>query len=382
MNKEQRKKAKERKNAETIRHEVSTWYSLDKINELDCVYNFLLGGRGVGKTYAVMKQAIKHRLRTGEPFAYIRRYKESIAPSKVQDLCKPHYELIEHMTNGEYNHVKVWQGCFWLEYRNEEGELIKKDPNPLGYLLSLSTQDVDKGADRGFVKYIIFDEVIARNGYLRDEWAVFQNCISTLVRHRAGTKIYLLANPISKFCLYFDELGIDFNAAEQGKIYVIKYDDEGSMKCAFEFIADSNAGSSAVADEYFAFKNSDKAKSITQGVWEFNPYEHLPSGIYQISEKIKEIYIRFTGLIFCAEIMKYKDTYFLFFRPAKEIPKKTYYLSVDRYFDKYAIVACNHDHPIYKLLNKIYKTGNVYYSTNQCGDYIDGFRAAAKNMRV
>lgn len=357
------------------------YYSLEKINSLGCQYNFLLGARSCGKTYAVIRQAILHFLETGEPFAYVRRYKESIAPSKISSLCKPHYDLIERLTNGEYNSVKVWQSCFWLEYRDDDGTLVRKNPNPLGYLVSLSTQDVDKGQDRGFVRYIIFDEVIARNGYLRDEWAVFQNCISTLVRDRKGTTIYMLANPISKFCLYFEEFGIDFNSAEQGKIYVIKYDEEGKMKLAFEYIEDNLDGSSTVANEYFAFNNA-KARSITQGVWEFDEVQHLPTGIYKLAEHKKEIYISFTGKCFCCEVMKYNHVLFLFFRPAKEIPKETYYLTLERSFDKYCVVACNREHPYFKLINDIYKTGQVYYSSNQCGDYILGFRDAARKLKV
>ena len=31
------------------------WYSLNKINSVGAQYNFLLGGRGLGKTYAVIK---------------------------------------------------------------------------------------------------------------------------------------------------------------------------------------------------------------------------------------------------------------------------------------------------------------------------------------
>lgn len=357
------------------------FYSLDKINSLKCQYNFLLGARSCGKTYAVIKQAIEHFIKTGEPFAYIRRYKESIAPSKVSNLCAPHFQLIEEMTNGQYNCVRVWQQKFWLEYRDEEGKLIKKNPNPLGFLISLSTQDVDKGEDKGFVRYIIFDEVIPRNNYLRDEWAVFTNCISSLVRDRKGTTIYLLANPISKFSLYFDELGIDFNSAEQGKIYVIKYDEAGTMKCAFEYIEQNLEGSSSVANEYFAF-NNEKAKSITNGVWEFDNVQHLPPGIYNAAEHKKEIYIEFTGKYFCCEICKYKNTYFLFFRPANKIPEKTYYLTLNRNFDKYCIVACNRTHPLFKLMDDIFRTGQVYYSSNQCGDYILGFRAAARELKV
>lgn len=336
----------------------------------------------VSKTYSVIKQAIEHFFECGEPFVYVRRFKESISPSKLNFLLSPHLELIEKLSNGRWNHVKIWQQCFWLEKRDEDGTLIEKCQQPLGFLEALNTQDVSKGQDRGFVKYIIFDEVIARGGYLRDEFAIFTNLISSLVRHRPGTVIYLLANPISKFCLYFDEMGIDFNAAEQGKIYIIKYDDAGEMKCAFEYIADSGAGSSAVANEYFAFKNNQKAKSITSGEWEFLIYQHLDSGIYKVAEKKKELYIDFASKTFCCEIMKYNNVYFLFFRPANKIPEKSYYLTLERPFDKYGIVACNKNHPMYKLMNDIFLTGRVFYSTNQVGDYIDGFRNAARALKV
>lgn len=357
------------------------FYNLKDINSIGAQYNFLLGGRGVGKTYAVIKQAIEHYFKTGEPFAYVRRYKESIAPSKLSSLLKPHYGLIEMLSDGQYNCAKVWQQKIWLEYRDEEGERVRKDPNPICHLISLNTQDADKGEDKGFVKYIIFDEVIARNGYLRDEWAIFTNCLSSLIRHRAGTIIYMLANPISKFCLYFDELGIDFNSAKQGHLYVIKYDDEGKSKCAFEWIADNLDGSSTVADEYFAFKN-DKVKSITDGSWEFDEVQHLPPGYYMISEEKKKFYFCFTGKVFCCELRKYEKTYFLFFRPAKEVPKKSYYFTLERKFDKYAIIGCDKEHPVYQLINRFYKTGQVYYSDNTTGDYILGYRAAANNLKI
>lgn len=357
------------------------YWSPERINETNAQYNFVLGGRSTGKTYALIKQAIENYFSTGEKFAYMRRYKESISPTKAGFLLAPHIPLIEKLSNGRYNHVKIWKQCFWLEYRDEEGNKISSCPEPMGFLVSLNTQDNDKGQDLGFVRYILFDEVIARNGYLRDEWAIFQNAISSLVRDRKGTKIYMIANPISKFCLYFDELGIDFNSAEQGKIYLIKYDEEGKMKCAFEYLADNLDGSSTVANEYFAFKN-EKARSITEGVWEFDNVQHLPPGVYKAAQKKKEIYIEFTGKVFCCEVMKYNNTHFLFFRPASEIPKKTYYLTLERKFDKYAIVGCNRQHPVFKLINDIFLTGQVYYSTNQCGDYILGFRAAARELKV
>lgn len=191
----------------------------------------------------------------------------------------------------------------------------------------------------------------------------------------------MLANPISKFCLYFDELGIDFNSAKQGEIIVLKYDEAGKMKCAFEYIADNLDGCSTVANEYFAFQN-EKARSITEGIWELNDVQHLPSGIYKCSDKVKEVYCEFTGKIFCCDIMKYNNVYYLFWRPASKIPKNTYYLTLERKFDKYSIVGCNTQHPIYKVINQIFITGQVYYSDNTTGDYILGYRDQARKLKI
>ena len=166
----------------------------------------------------------------------------------------------------------------------------------------------------------------------------------------------MLANPISKWCLYFEEMGIDFDNAKQGNIYVIKYDEEGKMKLAFEYIADNLEGCSSVASEYFAFNNT-KTRSITEGIWELENVQHLPSGVYKISTLVKEIYIEFTGKYFCCEIRKYNGVYFLFFRPTKSIPKKTYYLSAERHLDKYCVIGCNKKHPIYIAMNKVFITG-------------------------
>lgn len=154
------------------------------------------------------------------------------------------------------------------------------------------------------------------------------------------------------------------------------------MKCAFEYIADSGAGSSAVSNEYFAFQNNQKAKSITSGEWEFLQYQHLASGVYNSSTVIREVYIEFTGKIFCCEVCKNDGNYYLFFRPANQIPEKEYYLTLERPFDKYGVVACDKSHPVYKLINSIYQTGRVFYATNQVGDYIDGFRTAARQLKV
>lgn len=55
------------------------FYNYDKILSYNALLNFLLGERGVGKTYGVTKFVINQYLKKNEQFAYIRRYKHELS---------------------------------------------------------------------------------------------------------------------------------------------------------------------------------------------------------------------------------------------------------------------------------------------------------------
>ena len=54
---------------------MSMYYSFDDILSRNGVFNFIIGGRGIGKTYGAKKIAIDTYLETGKQFIYLRRYK-------------------------------------------------------------------------------------------------------------------------------------------------------------------------------------------------------------------------------------------------------------------------------------------------------------------
>ena len=51
------------------------FYNFSEVLSQNAVYNFIIGGRGLGKTYGAKKHVIKKFLRHGEQFIYLRRYK-------------------------------------------------------------------------------------------------------------------------------------------------------------------------------------------------------------------------------------------------------------------------------------------------------------------
>ena len=66
-----------------------SYYNYSKLYSYNCTYNFLIGARGLGKTYGIKKKAIKDAIRRGDMFIYLRRYEGEIvaaAPTFFADI--------------------------------------------------------------------------------------------------------------------------------------------------------------------------------------------------------------------------------------------------------------------------------------------------------
>lgn len=374
-------------------------------------YYYILGGRGCGKTYPVIRQAIRDYFAGKGVFAYIRRFKESISAKNIEDIFSVHNDLVKELSDGAWNKIRYWRGRFYLERweTNADGvlERIDKNPEPIGGAWSMNTWETDKGpdfgADKGGISNIIFDEVLSKAGhYLTDEWAIVQNVISSLIRDRweKDTKIWMLANPISKWTNpYFRNMGITKQMVQNPGTYELQYrDNKGdvTMTAVFIYIAalTDNYGNVLEVDEdrtnvynkFFAFPNSKgKSQSITHGFWEMEDSSRLPSGVYSESTKNRTIYLIFEEEKLAIDIMKYDYTnvYYMFVYPTEEIRKNRYYITLNTSLDKYALIGVtDKSHPIMQLFIKLYQTGQVYYSDDASADAFHGFFLEAKKRRI
>lgn len=367
-------------------------------------YYFILGGRGTGKTYPVIREAITDAIQGKGKFAYIRRHKESLTVFNLQQTFGVHNDLVEKLTSGAWNRIKYWQRRFWLELwepNPDTGQLerVAKNPEPIGAAYSMSTWETDKGADFGFdsgIKHIILDEALSKAGqYLNDEWSIFQNVISSLVRDRWNfdTKIWALANPISKWTNpYFKNMGITKQLLTNPGITEIKYpDDKGgtAMTAIFAYIGltvgEIDPNREALYNTFFAFQNSKgKSKSITHGYWEMDDSARLPAGIYAESTKNRTIYCIFGEEKLAIDVMcyDYMHKYYLMVYPTEKIRDKTYYLVLGTSLDKYAVVGSDDSHPIAKLVMQIYNTGQVYYSDDSTADAFHGFLLERRRYKI
>lgn len=171
---------------------IVMYYDLSKILSYNAFLNFLIGERGVGKTYSTSKFVTKKFINNGDEFAYIRRYKTELKKS-IPKFFEP---LI---TNEEFKDHKL----------STSGDKFYIDGKVAGYSMTLSTAQDLKSTNFSKVKYIIFDEFIIEEGqkhYLKNEVENFLGLVETIARMR-NVKIFMLGNAVTvanPYFLFFD----------------------------------------------------------------------------------------------------------------------------------------------------------------------------------
>ena len=356
------------------------YYSLNKINKKNATYNVIFGERSNGKTYATLKQVLENYFSDGSQFAYIRRWSVDVQPKRMNNLFNAIIEdgYLEKLSGGKFTAIFYRTGCFYLCTYNDKGKPIYNEEDIIGYAFSLSENEHNKANSYPRVTTIIFDEFLTNKIYLPDEFILFMNTVSTIVRQRTNVKIYMLGNTVNKFCPYFKEMGLtNILTMKQGTIDVYTYG-ESKLKVAVEY---ANSKKKFKKNNfYFAF-NNPKLKMITGGAWELNIYPHAP--VKWLPKNIMFTYfIDFNDSIYQCEIINKDENVFTYIHekttPIKN-PDKDIIYTLD-YNPK-----INYNINILKPLNDyqskitwFYTHDRVYYQNNNVGDAINNYLKICK----
>jgi hypothetical protein len=156
------------------------------------LFNFIIGSRGCGKSYALKKRAVQLG-KKGKQFIYLRRYQE-----EIDETAETYFDDI--IENKEFPEDKI-------EYKNGNYYL---NGNLFGYSMALTKAKSYKSIAFPLVDLIIFEEfLIEDNGYtryLKNEVKQFLGFYMSIDRYR-GTIVFFLANStelINPYTLYFD----------------------------------------------------------------------------------------------------------------------------------------------------------------------------------
>lgn len=196
----------------------SKFYSFAKVLSYNAAYNFIVGGRGIGKTFGAKKKAISDFIRTGEQFIYLRRYREELTLSRLTFFADLEAEGLfadwEFRANGKLAQMAP------ISTKDDK----KRQWQTVGYFVSLSTAQSMKSVSFAKVTKILFDEFIIEKGYTRyipDEHIAFNNFYSTVDRYKGKTRVFFLANSVSITNPYFISYQIDPVKADKNGILKI-----------------------------------------------------------------------------------------------------------------------------------------------------------------
>ena len=287
--------------------EMSTYYSLEPILSKKAKYNMIIGMRSNGKTYACLRHSIEEYWKNGSEVAYIRRYREDFRGKRGEQLFAALVENdeISKITDGEWTGIKYYSYRWYLTKKSPNGDEIRAE-KPFAYGFSITEMEHDKSVSYPLIRTVIYDEFITRQYYLNDEFVIFCNCLSTIIRLRTDVTIFMLGNTVNKFCPYFKEMGLKhIEQMKPGSIDT--YKTVKGLRIAVEYCAtDNTTKKSRPSDIYFSFDNP-KLEMITGGVWELDIYPHLPCR-YTPNDVIFSYFIEFDGQLLQCEVVQFNAT--------------------------------------------------------------------------
>lgn len=352
------------------------FYSLDKIKKHKADYYFIIGERSNGKTYSVKMEMLKQYFDSNEinQSALLRRWDEDFKGIRGTNMFS------DIVANGElkkfcgdkYDDIVYFRHAWYLSKHDENGKNIKAE-KPFCYAFSITAMEHDKSTSYPNVTTILFDEVLTRKQYVPDEFILFMNCLSTIVRERDNVTIYMLGNTVSHFSPYYSEMGLKhIRSMKQGDIDTYSYGESG-LKVVVEYIGESKFLKKS--NKYFAFDNP-KLNMIKSGAYELDIHPHLTRR-YKHSDIMFLYFICYEEYILQCEVINSENEIFTFVHEKTTEIKNP---DDDLIYSTEITSKPNKRVGIFKPRDKIgdkiawfYKHNLVFYQNNEIGEIVSNY---------
>ena len=181
---------------------MSKFWNIEQTASYNCLFNFIDGIRGAGKTYGLLKYELDRYKKYGYRFMYVRRSEEELKTLTTQKSGRL------------FNHVQVeFEGdSLW-----SEANLLHINKELCGYAQALSTARKMKSDALDNVRDIIFDEykidtTTSQQRYLPDEVTAFLELYESVARPGArdyDVRCWFLGNAISSSDPYADTFDLE-----------------------------------------------------------------------------------------------------------------------------------------------------------------------------
>lgn len=368
----------------TEKKEQMKFYSLNRILSKNADYNVIFGERSNGKTYATLKHGIETFLKTGKQMAYIRRWREDLRGKRAESLFANHTANgeIERLTNGKFNEVFYFSNKWFLSFYDAEKNKRFPDDVPFCYGFCLSEQEHEKSSSYPNVTTIVFDEFLTRRIYLPDEFMLFMNLLSTIIRQRDDVKVFMLGNTVNKYCPYFTEMGLkQVPVMEQGTIDIYKFGEHGAT-VAVEYC--STIVKQKASNKYFCFDNQN-LQMITGGKWELAVYPHLPTK-YKPDDVLFTYYIQFNDVTLQGNIIQVGNENFTYIHmkttPIKDEDNSLIYSLEMNGKPNYKRKLISTASYVEQQVSRYFATDKVFYQNNEVGEIVRNYLLTSAKTNI
>lgn len=355
----------------------SDFYSLSRIKKHKAEYYFIIGERSNGKTYSVKMEMLKKHAESNEveQSALLRRWDEDFKGIRGANMFSDIVENgeLQKLFNDKYDTIVYYRHAWYLAKKDENTGKPQKAVEPFCYAFSITAMEHDKSTSYPRVTIVLFDEVLTRKQYVPDEFILFMNCLSTIIRERDNVTVYMLGNTISHFSPYYGEMGLKhIRQMKQGDIDVYKYGEKGCT-VVVEYIGESKFLKKS--NKYFAFDNP-KLNMIKTGAYELDIHPHLTRR-YKHSDIMFIYFIVYEEFTLQCEVIQCDNEVFTFVHekttelrdPDNDLIYTTEITSKPNY--RVGIIK-----PRDKIGEKVayfYKNNLVFYQNNEIGEIVSNY---------
>lgn len=340
--------------------------------------------RRVGKTTNFLLYGIIMFWLYGTHTYYIRQRDDMIAPRNSKKLFDTIVAngYIETITEGQYNSVIYRAKGWYLCKRNESGDVVDECLQAFCYMQSIqSAEDVKSVLNDPYGDLIIYDEFIGSMVY-PNEFVDFFNLISTIKRLRRSALVFLLANTIDMYHVYFKELCIADHVQRMraGDKCVITTD--MGTKVYVERIEQPTAAKRQ--DEidkvlYYGFPNP-KLSAITGDDWAIANFPHIPSGDYETI--YQKIYIMYSTKYVRLDIVGHETLGIcIYCHWATRTYDDSIILTSEERSDPRYRFKTGHGR-IEQVIRKAFQQNRVYYATNDVGAFVESYLNSVRRLGI
>ena len=257
----------------------SLYYNPNKLLSYNRILNFIIGARGIGKTYGYKKFCINRFLKHGEQFIYLKRYKtdvkgvEQFFDTVSQDFPESTFKV--------------------------KGRELYIDDKLAGWVMPLSSWQSVKSREFPNVCTILYDEFLleksSKQSYMQDEPKALLNFMDTVIRNRDNARCICMSNAVSvvnPFFLYFNLIpNIDkrYNAYESIVVEIpdsVDFTEERKKTKFGKLIDGTDYGDFSLGNEFVNDSQVFIEKRSKESKYQFSiVYNGMTIGIWVDTEK-------------------------------------------------------------------------------------------------